>query len=41
LIARPDVRLLSILGPPGIGKTRLSIAVADRQMKRFPGGGVG
>lgn len=38
LIARPDVRLLSILGPPGIGKTRLSIAVAGRQMKRFPGG---
>ncbi len=38
LIARPEVRLLSILGPPGIGKTRLSIAVAGRQMKRFPGG---
>ena len=38
IIARPDVRLLSILGPPGIGKTRLGIAVAGRQMQRFPGG---
>ena len=31
LIADPDVRLIAIVGPGGIGKTRLALAVAERQ----------
>jgi len=37
-IFQPELRLLTIIGPPGIGKTRLAIAVAGRQMDRFRGG---
>jgi DNA-binding SARP family transcriptional activator/predicted ATPase len=32
LIANPDVRLITIVGPGGIGKTRLALAAAERQL---------
>ena len=34
LIADPDVRLITIVGPGGMGKTRLAIAAAERQLSR-------
>ena len=33
LIADPGTRLITILGPGGIGKTRLALAVAERQLR--------
>ncbi|MBV9056054.1 MAG: helix-turn-helix domain-containing protein [Candidatus Eremiobacteraeota bacterium] len=33
-----DVRCVSIVGPGGVGKTRASIAVAERVLDRFPAG---
>jgi predicted ATPase/DNA-binding XRE family transcriptional regulator len=37
-ILRKDIRLINLIGPPGIGKTRLSIEAARETRNNFPDG---
>jgi predicted ATPase len=38
LLLDPNVRMVTIVGPGGIGKSRLALAVGDRARERYPDG---
>jgi predicted ATPase/DNA-binding XRE family transcriptional regulator len=37
-LLNPNIRLVTLMGPPGIGKTRLSVEVARESLSNFPDG---
>ena len=38
MLSQPEVRLLTLVGPPGIGKTRLALEIASGVADQFPDG---